>query len=210
VVFGTIWTDYHFEFGSVNQAMYLAERYPGAFDRLKTPCYVHRVDASLFARDPRLGTRDEFICRDPVDVISREEVNAYEEIKKSRIRLIEYKKDLRPAARIPRALMGKIHAVYAPVDIHWKPKIGTDHPLVYFDTLEEIPGLLQAADRPVVLVGNPIDLFHTRVAFGDVAKKYLVLPSIAANWSAKTTDAEYKKYLAARTDQLAGWEIITI
>lgn len=68
VVFGTTnpktaasfipkWSDKDFERGR----WYMREKYPGAFKKLETPGYVHKLDPAHFYRNDKLGSYNEYI-----------------------------------------------------------------------------------------------------------------------------------------------------
>lgn len=62
-------TSLDLDFGFMNNAPYLAEVRPGAFDLLKVPGYIHTVSAIGFRSDSRLGMRHhEFVCPNEVRV----------------------------------------------------------------------------------------------------------------------------------------------
>ena len=64
VVFSAKWSGRQFEFGSINQAIYLREKEKGAFERVFAGKrgYVHGVDHRYFKKDARLGmVHHEFI-----------------------------------------------------------------------------------------------------------------------------------------------------
>ena len=85
LVFIPKWNDKDFYFGRVNnEKFYIAERYKGAFDILKTDGYVYTVKKDKFNKDNRLGMRNnEFISSSkvPIEKMHRVE-DVYEELKK--------------------------------------------------------------------------------------------------------------------------------
>lgn len=90
LVFIPRWDDLDLEYGSIGRHTYMMERYPKAFDLLKTSGYVHKLSPTNFKRDNRIGP-DEYISTHSEPVLEIFEIkNVLRELKKTDIVFITY------------------------------------------------------------------------------------------------------------------------
>ncbi len=181
VVFSTLWTDRHFEFGSVNGVKYLIEKYPGALSKLDKQTYIYQVSSTSFQKDSRLGMSSEYISRSEVKTMSCAEVNPKNYIHHSSINVIEYDtfvKLVRTSPReefLTRAILGHKTYIYLPLDPYHVPEI-----IQNIWTIDDAPLKHQQGnsfnttltlDKNVYYVGDIISSPYNLYDFVDLAKK---------------------------------------
>ena len=95
LTFAIKWDDSIFAQGHINKKLYIRELYPNTFDMFKTSGYIYYVNSKGFHGDKRLGmTGFEFIKHGKVKILKKQYIkNVYDELKKSNLRMIKYKKN---------------------------------------------------------------------------------------------------------------------
>lgn len=218
VIFGSFWTDVHFEFGSVNGKKYLTERYPGAFDKLDCTCYVHYLDAAMFCADSRLPP-SELICPTEVPVLRCDAVNCREYLAQdASVRMIYWKNphEFQQIIGLPKSLIHKIHTLYMLVD----PVNSYDDIIppsadttINFDRIDpaELPNMIKKkyskiqksknrhshATEVLSLVGDPVDLYRSQIRFAKIRQR-IIVQNQAYNPQQKVTREEYDRFVSAR------------
>lgn len=97
VVFIPKWNDCDLDLGYHHNILYVAEQYPGVFEKLKgTSGYLYSVDSKQFKNDHRLGMQmHEFISKDPVNILKTEKIqDVYQYLEKSLMNMITYDQKL--------------------------------------------------------------------------------------------------------------------
>jgi hypothetical protein len=227
VIFSAQWTDYNFSLGTHNGTRYLAEMYPGAFDKLNVTGYVHHVPAELFHRDSRTGMSNEYVAMEPIEPLSYDTVNVWEYLQNvtdGTIKLITYEELTRAMETNPRVPLfsaesaRKIKHIYVPIDQYWTPKeedvramLHTDlHTELHTELSDELPIIIYFNNMNTEELTKALDGASSVVLVGDIAPPgpdclydfmgvpVTLLDDAPPLCSRKTTPAEYARYMAAR------------
>lgn len=176
--YGLEWSDYDFEFGSIDNEKYIAEQYPHAFDKLKTMCYIHYVATELFDYNQHSKSLYAYTSSNPVPVLKYDTVpNVYELLLASKVRLIKFNTDLQKIAGVEKALQKNIKALYVPADLHHKldTSLFTEN-IIFINDLDSVAlnKKILELQTDIILIGDPIDIFSKKIKFDFVAAKYIV------------------------------------